>query len=94
MKKTPFTILIVIEIIAGLIAMGLLLSDLGIGSYLFAAVVFAAVLFPFFRRLKGETDESKKAKIRRNILLVMLIPSVIAIVAIVYVVVGLAVYFA
>ena len=93
MKKTPFIVLLVFEIIAGLISIGLLLSDLGIGSYLIAAAIFAAVLYPFFRLLKQENDESKKAKIRRNMLLVMLIPTVIAIIAIIYVSVLLITYF-
>ena len=93
MKKTPFIILIAIEIIAGLIAVGLLLSDLGVFSYLLGIAVFALVLFPFFIRLKKENDESKKEKIRRNMLLVMLIPSVIAVIAIAYVVVALLIYF-
>jgi O-antigen/teichoic acid export membrane protein len=94
MKKTSFTILLVIEIIAGLIAVGLLLSDLGALSYLIGIAIFAVVLLPFFMRLKKENNESRKEKIRRNILLVMLIPTVIALVAIAYVVVGLVIYFA
>lgn len=94
MKKTSFTILLVIEIIAGLIAVGLLLSDLGALSYLIGIAIFAVVLLPFFVCLKKANNESKKEKIRRNILLVMLIPTVIALVAIAYVVVGLVIYFA
>lgn len=94
MKKSSFTILLIIEIIAGLLAFGLLLSDLGGLSYLIGIAVFAVVLLPFFARLKKETNESRKAKIRRNILLVMLIPMAIALIAIAYVVIGLAIYFA
>lgn len=93
MKKTPFIILLIIEIIAGLISVGLLLSDLGAVCYLIGIAVFAVVLFPFFVCLKKTDDESKKAKIRRNMLLVMLIPSVIAIISIAYVVVALLIYF-
>ena len=93
MKKSPFTILLIIEIIAGLIAVGLLLSDLGVASYLIGIAVFAVVLFPFFMRLKKENDESKKEKIRRNMILVMLIPSIIAIISIAYVVVALLICF-
>ena len=93
MKKSPFTILLIIEIIAGLIAVGLLLSDLGVASYLIGIAVFAVVLFPFFMCLKKENDESKKEKIRRNMLLVMLIPSIIAIISIAYVVVALLICF-
>ena len=94
MKKTTFTILLIIEIIAGLIAVGLLLSDLGALSYLIGIAIFAVVLLPFFMRLKKENDESRKEKIRRNIFLVMLTPMVIALIAIAYVVVGLVIYFA
>jgi heme/copper-type cytochrome/quinol oxidase subunit 2 len=93
MKKTSFTILFIIEIIAGLIAVGLLLSDLGALSYLIGIAIFAVVLLPFFVCLKKANNESKKEKIRRNIFLVMLIPSAIAIIAIAYVVVSLAIYF-
>ena len=91
--KKQFVILLSIEIIAGLIAIGLLLSDLGICSYLFGIVVFTLVLCPFFKCLKEENDELKKEKICRNMLLVMLIPSIIAIIAIAYVVVALLIYF-
>ena len=58
--KKQFVILLSIEIIAGLIAIGLLLSDLGICSYLFGIVVFTLVLCPFFKCLKEENDELKK----------------------------------
>ena len=93
MKKSSFTILFFIEIIAGLIAGGFLLSDLGAVSYLVGIAIFAVVLFPFFVRLKKADAESKKAKIRRNMLFVMLIPSIIAIIAIAYVVVALLIHF-
>ena len=93
MKKTTFTILLIIEIIAGLIAVGLLLSDLGAVSYLVGIAIFAVVLLPFLMRLKKENNESRKEKIRRNIFLVMLTPMVIALIAIAYVVVGLVIYF-
>jgi heme/copper-type cytochrome/quinol oxidase subunit 2 len=93
MKKSSFTILFIIEIIAGLISVGLLLSDWGATSYLIGIAIFAVVLLPFFVCLIRANDESKKAKIRRNILLVMLIPAIIAIVTIIYVVVALLTYF-
>ena len=94
MKKASFTILFIIEIILGLISVGLMLSDLGGFSYLIGMAIFAVVLLPFFVCLKRANSELKKEKIRRNILLVMLIPSAIAIILIAYVVVGLAIYFA
>ena len=93
MKRTPFIVLLIIEIIASLISTGLLLSDYGVYSYLFGIVVFTLVLCPFFFCLKKEDNEVKKEKIRRNMLLVMLIPSIIAIVIVAYVVVALAIYF-
>ena len=93
MKVPSFTILLIIEIISGLIATGLLLSDLGALSYLVGIIVFAVVLLPFFKRLKKENDELRKEKIRRNILLVMLIPTAIAIITVAYVAVGLIIYF-
>lgn len=93
MKKTPFIIFLVIELFAGLIAMGLLFSDVGTFIYLIAAVVFAAVLIPFFLRLNKETDELKKAKIRRNMLLIMLIPTIVAILVVVAVVASMIAYF-
>lgn len=93
MNKSSFNILLIIEIIAGLISVGLLLSDLGGFSYLIGMAVFAVVLLPFFVCLKKAKNESKKAKIRRNILLVMLIPTVIALATVAYVIVGLVIYF-
>ncbi len=93
MSKSTFNILFIIEVIAGLISVGLLLSDLGGFSYLIGMAVFAVVLLPFFVCLKKAKNESKKAKIRRNIFLVMLIPTIIALAAIAYVVVGLIIYF-
>lgn len=93
MKKTPFIILLVIELFAGLMAMGLLFSDAGALIYLIAAVVFAAVLIPFFVCLRNAADETRKAKIRRNIFLVMLIPIAAAILAAAAVVVTMLVYF-
>lgn len=93
MKKTPFIILLSIELFADLIAMGLMFSDVGALIYLIAAVIFAAVLVPFFVCLKSETDELKKRKIRRNMLLIMLIPAVVAIVIVIAVVAAMLVYF-
>ena len=76
-----------------LVSMGLLFSDMGAIIYLFAAVVFAAVLAPFAIRLKKEPDEAKKRKIRRNMALVLLIPIVIAAVAVALVVAALMILY-
>jgi 4-hydroxybenzoate polyprenyltransferase len=94
MKKEPFVIFLIVALLLAMIAMGLLLSDIGAWCYLVAVLFFAVVLSPFFIRLKKAEDETKKAKIRRNMLLVLLIPIVIAILVIVTVVVSLLLYFA
>ena len=87
MKKKEFVFFLVIEIIIALIAMGQLFFGIGIWAYFISALVFAAVITPFFIRLKKETDESKKEKIRTYILRVMLIPTAIALlVAILFVI--------
>lgn len=93
MKKETFLFLLITELIVAMLAMGLLMSDLGALCYLVAAAIFAVVLTPFFRKLKKTEDEAQKAKIRRNILLVMTIPIVIALAAVITVVVALMMYF-
>lgn len=93
MKKTSFIILLVIEIFAGLISMGLLFSDVGALIYLIAALGFSIVLAPFFVCLRKATEETKKAKIRRNMLLIMLLPTIVAIIVVVAVVATMFVYF-
>ena len=93
MKKNTFIVVMVVEGLVALISMGLLFSDVGAVIYLIALAVFAAVLAPFFIRLRKEPDEAKKRKIRRNMVLVLLIPIAIAAVAVVAVVVSLMLYF-
>ena len=90
MTKKTFIILLTIEVFLAMIAMGLMLSDLGAYCYLVAAVLFTVVLTPFFIKLKKTEDEAKKNIIRRNILLVMLLPIAIALVLFVLVVIALA----
>ena len=93
MKKETFIAVMTTEGIVALVSMGLLFSDVGAVIYLIALAVFAAVLAPFFIRLRKEPDEAKKRKIRRNMVLVLLIPIAIAAVAVVAVVVSLMLYF-
>ena len=93
MKKGPFIILLTIELLLGLLGTGLLLSELGVFSYLIGAVVFGAVLTPFFFKLRKTEDAGKKAKIRCNILLVMLLPIAIALAVVIGVVAALRMYF-
>ncbi|MBR5446414.1 MAG: hypothetical protein IKV57_09825 [Clostridia bacterium] len=92
MKKIPFVILMVIELLAALLAAGMLFADLGAVIYLIAILVYAAVLAPFFVRLKKTAEEEKKKKIRRNILLIPLIPIGVAIAMMVIVIVSLFLY--
>ena len=92
MKKTPFIVIFTLELLAALIAAGLLLSNMGALCYPVAAGVYAFVLTPFFLKLR-KTEEAKKAKIRRNILLILLIPIAIAMAAVIALVVSLLLYF-
>ena len=92
MKKIPFVILMVIELLAALLAAGMLFADLGAVIYLIAILVYAAVLAPFFVRMKKTAEEEKKKKIRRNILLIPLIPIGVAIAMMVIVIVSLFLY--
>ena len=89
MSKKVFSIFMPIEFLAALIAAALLFSDVGAIIYLIAAAGFCAVLAPFFARLKKEQDEAKKRKIRRNMVLVLLLPIFAAIAAIVLVMIAL-----
>ena len=89
MKKDTFIAVFITEIIVALIAMGLMFSDVGAVIYLISLVLFAAVLSPFFLRLKKTEDEEKERKIRRNIVLVLLTPIVAAAVLIILVVAAL-----
>ena len=94
MKKDTFIVVMVIEGLAALVSMGLLFSDVGAVIYLIALAVFAAVLAPFYIRLRKEPDETKKRKIRRNMALVLLIPIVAAVVAVILVVTALMLLYA
>ena len=94
MKKDVFHVVFCIELLAALVSMGLMFSDMGAVIYLIALAVFAAVLAPFFIRLRKEADEEKKRKIRRNMALVLLIPIAVAAVAVAVVVISLMIYYA
>ena len=89
MRKDSFILLFTAELLLAMACMGLLMSDLQEFSYLIAAVIFGAVLTPFFIKLKKTEEEEKKAKIRRNILLVMLTPIAVAFAVILVVVIAL-----
>lgn len=89
MSKKVFVIFMPLEFLAALISAALLFSDVGALIYLIAAAVFCAVLAPFFIRLKKEQDEAKKRKIRRNMVLILLLPIFAALAAIALVVIAL-----
>ena len=94
MKKKTCIVLMVMETLAALVSMGLLFSDVGAMIYPISLVLFAAVLSPFYLRLKKETDEKKKRKLRLWMVLIMLIPIVAAIAAVALVVTALMLYYA
>lgn len=89
MKKETFIVVVIVEVLVALIAMGLLFSDVGALIYPISLAIFSAVLAPFFIRLKKESNEEKRRKIRRNMVLVMLLPIFAAIATIVLVVIAL-----
>ena len=91
MKKETFIVVMIVELLVALIAMGRLFSDVGALIYPISLAIFAAVLAPFFIRLKKEPDEEKRRKIRRNMALVLVVPIAVAIIAIVVVVAALMV---
>ena len=93
MKKGIFIILFVIELFVALIMMGWMFADIGAVIYLIVLAVFAAVLSPLFKKLKKETDEDKKRKIRRKIVLILFVPSAIALVLVAVLLVNLITYY-
>ena len=94
MKKDTFIVVMLTEGLVALVSMGLLFSDMGAVIYPISLAIFAAVLAPFYIRLRKEPDEAKKRKIRRNMALVLLIPIVIAAVAVALVVTALMLLYA
>ena len=88
MKKDIFTVVIIVEVLAALVSMGLLFSDVGAMIYPISLAIFAAVLAPFYLRMK-KAEEPKKRKIRLWMVLIMSIPIVAAIAAIMLVVIAL-----
>lgn len=94
MDRNAFVFAMIFEVFFAFAAMGLMFSDVGAVIYLISAAVFGLVLAPFFIRLKAETDEAKKRKIRRNISLILLIPIVAALILVVVVVVALMMIYA
>ena len=88
MKKDTFIVVMIVEVLAALVSMGLLFSDVGAMIYPISLAIFAAVLSPFYLRMK-KAEEARKRKIRLWMVLIMLIPIVVAIAAIALVVIAL-----
>ena len=93
MNRNTFVCLMIIESFFALVSMGLLFSDVGALIYPISLAIFAIVLAPFYLWLKKTDEEAKKRKIRLWMGLIMLIPIVAAMVAILYVVTALMLYF-
>ena len=92
MKKELFILLLTVELILGTLAMAMLMSDLGALCYLVSTAIYAVVLTPFYFMLKKTEDEVKKGKIRRNLILLLLLPILLALGAIVIVAITLLMY--
>ena len=93
MKRDTFVCLMIIESFFALTSMGLLFSDVGALIYPISLAIFAVVLAPFFLWLKKTDEEAKKRKIRLWMVLIMLLPIVAAMIAVLYVVTALMLYF-
>ena len=93
MKKETFIPVMIAEVLADLVSMGLLFSDIGALIYPISLALFTAVLAPFYLRMKKEPEEAKKRKLRLWMVLIMLIPMLAAVAAIGYVVFALFLYF-
>ena len=93
MKRDIFIVIMVFEVMAALIAAGLLFSDFGAAIYLVAAAVYAAVLTPFAIKMKKSADESVKRKLRVIMSLIMLVPIAVALIVVALVVIALMITF-
>lgn len=93
MNRNTFVCLMIIESFFALVSMGLLFSDVGAAIYPISLAIFAAVLAPLFLWLKKANEETKKRKIRLWMVLIMLLPIVAAMIAVLYVVTALMLYF-
>lgn len=94
MNRNNFVFLMIIESFFALISMGLLFSDVGALIYPISLAIFAAVLAPFGLWLKKTDEEAKKRKIRLGMVLILLLPIAAAMIAVLYVVTILMVYYA
>jgi hypothetical protein len=94
MKKETFIPVMIAEVLADLVSMGLLFSDVGALIYPISLALFAVVLAPFFVWLKKTEDEAKKRKIRLYMVLLLLLPIVVAVATVLCVVTALMLYYA
>ena len=93
MKKGTFIPVMIAEVLADLLAMGLLFSDVGALIYPISLALFAAVLAPFYLGMKKAPEEAGKRKFRLWMVLIMLIPMLVAVAAIAYLLFGLFLYY-
>ena len=93
MKNVLFYIILILEFLLALLMMGWMFSDFGALIYLVSSVVLITIMSLFLNYLKKETDEKKRRKIRRQLLLVMLIPTVVGLGLAAFVVISLMTYY-
>ena len=94
MKKGTFIPVMIAEVLADLVSMGLLFSDVGAMIYPISLALFAVVLSPFYLWMKRATEEGTKRKMRLWMVLIMLLPMLAAISAIGYFVFAMMLYIA
>jgi amino acid transporter len=93
MKNVLFYIILILEFLLALLMMGWMFADFGALIYLVSSVVLITIMSLFFNYLKKETDEKKRRKIRHQLLLVMLIPTVVGLCLVAFVVISLMIYY-
>lgn len=93
MKNVLFYIILILEFLLALLMMGWMFADFGALIYLVSSVVLIAIMSLFFNYLKKETDEKKRRKIRHQLLLAMLVPTVVGLGLAAFVVISLMTYY-
>ena len=89
MKKVLYIILLLAELVVGFLLMSLAWANIGWLPCVITIAVWAALLVWQIVTLKKNSDAAKARKIKRNIALIMLIPSAMYIVMILWLVVTL-----
>lgn len=93
MKKTLYIILLAVEILVGLLMMGLVYSNVGWLACVVILGAVAAFLVPRISRLKRTEDGAARKKLLRQIALIVLIPAAVGLALSAYVVISLILYF-